>query len=52
MGLVAPRDAESAGEVSLARGGVGWASLQKAGGRGQVDCGRKRSEEGRLTLKA
>lgn len=41
MGLVAPRDAESAGEVSLARGGVGWASLQKAGG----GAGRLREEE-------
>lgn len=34
LGAVAPREAESAREVSLAQGGVRWASLQEGGGAG------------------
>lgn len=36
LGAVAPREAESAREVSLAQGAVRWASLQEEGKGGQV----------------
>lgn len=36
LGAVAPREAESAREISLAQGAVRWASLQEEGKGGQV----------------
>lgn len=52
LGTVAPWDAESAREVSLAQGSVGWASLQEEGKGGRYTDGGRRgrkrgSEEGR-----